>query len=238
MKKILLTVLALAILSVSAYADELRIAAGAGYKALVEDMAAYYEAKTGKKMERMYGNMGQVAAQVKLGGGICAVVGEESFLKTSGIPYTSYNPIGKGVLAIIVRKGLTISSPEDLKKPEFAKIAIPDATKAIYGKAGTQLMKNTGMADELEKRLIPGQTVPQAGSYVLSGEADAAFVNITFAVNNKDNLGGYIEVTKGYSPLEIAAATLEGCPVPEDLKTFIGMLGTPDMKKIAKKNGL
>jgi len=236
MKKILLTVLALTVFSLSAYADELRIAAGAGYKALVEDMAAYYEAKTGKKMERMYGNMGQVAAQVKLGGGICAVIGEESFLKTSGIPYTSYNPIGKGVLAIIVRKGLKISSPEDLKKPEFAKIAIPDAEKAIYGKAGTQLIKNSNLG--IEGKLLPAQTVPQAGSYVLSGEADAGFVNITFAGNNKDNLGGFIEVTKGYSPLEIAAATLEGCPVPEDLKTFIGMLGTPDMKKIAKKNGL
>lgn len=230
-------ILAALALSLTSYAGDLRVAAGAGYKTLVEDMAVYYETKTGKKMERMYGNMGQITAQVKLGGGICAVIGEESFLKTSGIPYTSYNPIGKGVLAIIVRKGLSISSPEDLKKPEFAKIAIPDAEKAIYGKAGTQLMKNSGMFAELEKKLIPGQTVPQAGSYVISGEADAGFVNITFASSNKANIGGFIEVQKGYSQLEIAAASLDGCPSPEELKTFIGMLGTPDMKKIAKKNG-
>ena len=237
MIKSLLIVAALAI-SLTSFAADLRVSAGAGYKSLVEDMAAYYETKTGKKLERMYGNMGQVTAQVKLGGGICAVIGEESFLKSSGVPYTSYNPIGKGVLAIITRKGLNITSPEDLKKPEFAKIAIPDTEKAIYGKAGAQLMKNTGMTEALEKKLIPGQTVPQSGSYVLSGEADAAFVNITFAGTNKDNIGSFIEVTKGYSPLEISMATLTDCPAPEELKQFIGMLGTPEMKKIAKKNGL
>lgn len=237
MKKILI-VLSLMLFGICAYADGLRVAAGAGYKPLVEDWANLYESKTGAKIERMYGNMGQVTAQVKLGGGICAVVGEYSFLKNSGIKFASFNPIGKGVLVIATRKGLKISSPDDLKKPEFAKIAIPDVQQAIYGKAGAQLMKNTGMDKALESRLIPAGTVPRAGSYVLTGEADAAFINMTFADNNKDKIGSYIVVEKGYSPLEITAAVLPECTGNKELHTFLNMLSTPDMKKIVKQNGL
>lgn len=237
MKRLLLVVAAMA-LCVSAYADGFRVAAGAGYKPLVEDWANLYESKTGVKVERMYGNMGQVTAQVKMGGGICAVVGEDSFLRNSGINFASYNPIGKGVLVIATRKGVTIKVPSDLKKPEFAKIAIPDVQNAIYGKAGAQLMKNTGLDKDLENRLIPSGTVPRAGSYVLTGEADAAFVNLTFAENNKDKLGSYIVVEKGYSPLEITAAVLPECSANKELHSFLNMLATPDMKKIAKQNGL
>ncbi len=237
MKKLLMMLLVLTV-AVSAYADGLRVAAGAGYKNLVEDWANYYESKTGKKMERMYGNMGQVAAQVKLGGGICAVIGEEGFLKTSGVNYASYTPIGKGILVLVTRKGLTITDPKDLVKPEFGKIAIPDTEKAIYGKAGLQLINNLGIAAEISPRLIPAGTVPRSGSYALTGEADAAFINITFANKNKENFGTVLVIEKGYNPLDIAAAVLPDCVNNEDLKTFIGMLSTPEVKKIVKQNGL
>ncbi|WP_277655741.1 molybdate ABC transporter substrate-binding protein [Seleniivibrio woodruffii] len=238
MKKILLTVLAVAVFSFSAYAEDLRIAAGAGYKNLVEDLASIYEAKTGKKAERMYGNMGQVAAQVKLGGGICLVIGEEAFLKASGVAYSSYTPIGKGVLTLVTRKGLTAKTPEDIRKPEFAKIALPDTEKAIYGKAGLQFLKSTGLYADVEKRIIPAATVPQSGAYALSGEVDAAFVNTTFAGANKDNLGSVIDIEKGYSPLEINAATLPDCRLTDEVKSFLDAISSPDGKKAAKKHGL
>jgi molybdate transport system substrate-binding protein len=237
MRKLIMLLLVV-MAAVSAYADGLLVAGGAGYKTLVEDWANLYESTTGKKIERMYGNMGQVTAQVKLGGGICAVVGEDSFLKSSGINFASYNPIGKGILVLAYRKGLTIASEKDLLKPEFAKVAIPDVEKAIYGKAGKQLLTNTGMMTEIEPKLIPAGTVPRSGSYVLTGEADAAFINITFANANKDKLGSFIVIEKGYTPLEITAAVLPECTENAELKSFLGLLSTPEMKQIVKKNGL
>ena len=237
MRKLVMMLLVFAV-SLSVYAEDLRIAAGAGYKNLVENWAQLYESKTGKKVERMYGNMGQVAAQVKLGGGICGVIGEEGFLKTSGVNYVSYSPIGKGILVLATRKGLTITSPEDLTKPEFAKIAIPDTQKAIYGKAGLQLINNKKIAAEVSPKLTPAGTVPRSGSYAVTGEADAAFINITFANANKDKLGTILMITEGYNPLDITEATVAGCENNADLKEFIGLLSTPEMKQIVKKNGL
>ena len=222
MKHLIIFFLAL-VLAIPAQAETLRTAAGAGYKKVVEQWAHLYEKKTGDKVERIYGNMGQVTAQVKQGGGICLVIGEKSYLSSHGLPIVSYRSIGTGRPVLVTRKGLTLSRVEDLNNAEFKRIVAPDYEKAVYGRAAHQILDHDNYRHILDKTMPVG-TVPRSGGYAISGEVDAAFINMTFALANQDKFGSLVELTEGFQPIEIVVGTLSGCEEKTEVKQFVELL--------------
>ena len=218
-------------------AESLRTASGAGYKKIVEQWAGLYEQETGKKIERIYGNMGQVTAQVQHGGGICLVIGDKSYLSSHNMPVQQYIAIGQGRPALVTRKGLTLASVADLAKPEYAKISAPDFQKAIYGKAAYQLL-TAGGYDDILKKVIEAGTVPRSGAYSISGEVDASFINLTFALANRDKFGSIIELKEGFQPIEIVAGIINGCEDDPEVAAFIRLLDTDSMREKLSAAGL
>lgn len=232
------TAIFLVLVSYGFSVENLRIAAGAGYKPLLEDWSALYQKQTGTKIERMYGNMGQVLAQVRMVHGICAVIGEKRFLKSSGLPFSDYRRIGTGKLVLVSRKGIKLTSLDDITNRQIERIAIPDKLKAIYGKAAYEVLMSTGFLKKISQKLLPAGTVPRSGSYAVTGDADVAFVNVTFAQKNKKRLGSALFIKDGYQTLEITLASLPSCKENKDLQKFLNFLETPKMRKIVKKHGL
>ena len=53
-------------------------------------------------------------------------------------------------------------------------------------------------------------SVPQVMAYVSKGEVDAGFLNRTAARQGKDKIGGSVEITQGYAPIEMVAAVVKG----------------------------
>ncbi len=213
----------------SAQAAVLRTASGAGYKKIVEQWATLYEQTTGHKAERIYGNMGQISAQVKQGGGICLVVGDKSYLSRAALPIQSFVLLGQGRPVLVSRKGLTLSSVADLAKPEFARISAPDYQKAIYGRAAHQILSQKQYLGILDK-VMPVGTVPRSGAYAISGEVDAAFVNMSFAMANKDKFGSMLELTAGFEAIEIVAGIIKGCETQAEVGEFVSLLSSDSMQ--------
>lgn len=80
-------------------------------------------------------------------------------------------------------------------------------------------------------------TVPQAMTYILTNEVDAGFVNLSEAIANKDNIGGFIKVDKKYyTPIQIVAGKLDSCD--ESCEKFADFLTTKTAKDIFEKYGL
>lgn len=237
MKKIIVLAFTAVLISAFAYAEPLRTAAGAGYKNVVEDWAVIYEKTTSQKSERIYGNMGQITAQITHGSGVCVVIGDKAYLSKTDLPISVFYEIGVGRPTLVTKAGLKAEKVADLKKAEFKKIAAPDFNKAIYGKAAYQILKSGGYDDILSKVMEAG-TVPRSGAYTISGETDASFINLTFAIANKSKFGSVTELTEGFEPIEISAGVLNGCEDNENVKTFIGLLDSVEMKNVVKKYGL
>ena len=213
----------------SVQAGVLRTASGAGYKKIVEQWATLYEETTGAQAERIYGNMGQISAQVKQGGGICLVVGDQSYLSKAALPISFFVHLGQGRPVLVTRKGLVLSSVADLAKPEFARISAPDYQKAIYGRAAYQVLRQEQYQAILDKVMAVG-TVPRSGAYAISGEVDAAFVNMSFALANKNKFGSMLELTEGFAPIEIVAAILNGCETQVEVSEFVSLLSSDSMQ--------
>jgi len=238
MKRLVLAFLLLFSFAALAQAEPLTVASGAGYKRLVTELAAAYEAKTGHKTELVFGNMGQIIAQAKASGKIQMIVGEQSFLKQAGLPLASFTELGKGALVVAWPKGKSFSSLADLARPEVKRVAMPDPAKAIYGIAGKEALAKAGLADSLKDKLLVVATVPQVMTYVVTGEVDAGLANLTDTLGQAGQIGGYFVVDPAlYSPISIIAGVLAGQQTPE-AAAFAAFLASPQGRELARKHGL
>jgi molybdate transport system substrate-binding protein len=229
----------LLILAASAAAHALTIAAGAGYRRPVMDLADRFQADTGIKVDLVFGNMGQVMSQIKAGAPVDLVLGDRSFLEKSGLPVASIKDLGLGRLVLAHAKGVRLDSPQDLAGPGIKRVAIPDRAKAIYGKAGNEFLERSGLASAVKDKLLVVATVPQVSTYLISGEVDAGLLNLTDALGIKDKIGGYLLIDPGlYDPILIAAGILADAPRADEAKRFLDFVSSPAARQIVEAHGL
>lgn len=226
-----------ALLLLTLQAQDLKIAAGAGYKKVVLKVIEAYE-KHGGAVDGFFGNMRQVSAQAKQSD-IALIIGDKNFLlNKSGLTIVKHDKVGEGKVVIVYPKeGQAITSAKSLLDDNIEKIAMPQPKKAIYGIAGEAFLKHEELYEKLKDKLYIVATVPQVMTYIIANEVDAGILNLTSALENKDKIGGYIEVNpKSYAPIEIIAAQLQGCD--KQCQSFVKFLQQNEAKAIFKSFGL
>lgn len=239
MKRVLLACLVVLLLASQALAEPLIIASGAGYKKLVTELAKAYETATKNKPELIFGNMGQVTSQAKGSGSVDVVVGEKGFLEKAGLSFSGMSEVGRGILVLAWPKGKTLKDAADIAKPEVRRVAMPDPKKAIYGRAASQFLENTGLKAKVGDKMLVVATVPQVTTYLISGEVDAGFANRTDVMDLGPAIGGYLEVDpKKYAPIVIVAGRLADAKNAASAKAFTDFLTTDVAKAIAEKHGM
>jgi len=239
MKKILLTISAIVLLLTSvAQASEIVVASGAGFRKMVVDIAGTCEKDFGVKMNMSFGNLGQVIAQIKTTGLVQAVIGDTRFLTKAGTEFASKDLLGEGKLVLIWRKGLTLTSVDEITTNKVGRLAIPNINKAIYGVAGKEYLDSKGIRDAVNDKLHIVATVPQVTSYVITGEVDAGFSNLTDTLGSLDKIGGYIVIDEGYKKIDIITGVIKGYESTDAAKRYLQCINSDQVKKIAKKHGL
>lgn len=221
-------------------AESVTMGAGAGYKRMLEDIIRNYEQQTGRKIDSVYGHMGQVIMQARTSGSIGFIVGELSFLKSSGLEFSSFTELGTGVLVLAYARNVTMASADDLNRAEIQKIAIPDPEQAIYGKAALEFLQNAGLYEKIQRKVVTVATVPQVSSYLISGDAEAGFINITDAIYIKPQIGGWIPVDQSrYRPIRLAIGIIKGFENKPEIRQFLDFLTTDgDTRAILKNSGI
>ncbi|RXJ86537.1 molybdate ABC transporter substrate-binding protein [Arcobacter sp. CECT 8985] len=232
MKKILLVFL---LFFYFANAQNLKVAAGAGYKKPLVKIIKLYEKQTNSKIDSFYGNLRQVSTQAK-NMDLQLVIGDKNFLKTkSGVDFKKYITIGKGKAVLAYTKD--IDSIEDLLSNKIKRIAIPAPQKAIYGIASMQILKNSKLLNKIKNKLLIVATVPQVSTYLITNEVDAGIINLTSALANKSKFKGYILIDDNlYSKIDIVAAITKNCN--KKCKSFLQFLKSEKAKTIFKNYGL
>jgi molybdate transport system substrate-binding protein len=222
-------------------AETLLVAAGAGYKRPVSELAVAFERKSGIKLEQIYGNLGQVLTQTAENGQVAIIFGDQAFLeKSKQVVFARYLTLGKGRLVLAWPKGGSLRQPAELVDSKYARIALPSPQNAIYGKAASEFLAASGLADKLAPRLLTVATVPQVSSYLVSGEVDAGFINYTDALGIQDKIGGFVEIDSAlYQPIHIVGGVVQGpaqnAPAVAALEQF---MASPEAHEILLRNGL
>lgn len=220
-------------------AEQITIAAGAGYKRPLMEIADLYEKRTGNHIDAVFGNMQQIFSQTRTSGKVSVIFGEKSFLNRSRLAFSSFHPVGKGTLVLAWRKGLKLKRLEELRGNEVGRLGMPDPEKAIYGHAATEYLKNSGLRAALSDKIMTLSTVPQVSAYLVSGEIDAGFINITDAIGIREKTGGMLLVPRNlYSPIDIQAAVVREFEKKKEVTAFLRFLKQRECKTILRHYGL
>lgn len=216
-------------------ADSLLLAAGAGYKKPVESLCAQFSQDTGIEMRRFYGNIAQILAQSERDGRVDVLIGDGKFLDKSRLELSRRVYLGTGRAVLAWTRGVKLERLADVTN--LARVAMPDPKQAIYGRAAAEYIEYAGL--RFAKAPMVVATVPQISTYLVTGEIDAGFINLTETLALRDKIGGYIELpTDSYTAIRIQAVLpvqAEPHPVRE---RFADYLTSEHARTILREFGL
>jgi len=218
--------------------DGLLVAAGAGYRRPVTELLEGFTQTSGIRAEGSFGNMRQVEAQVRQNPDIAVMIGDRVFLEPTNLA-EHWQFLGAGKLVLVTARGQAIESIDELRDARFARIALPDRERAVYGRAASMCLERLGLAQVLAERLLEVQTVPQVGAYLSTGEVDAGFVNLTEALALRERTGQQLEAPQQcYTPIELSAGIIKGKRDTAALRAFIEYLNSPAARQILARHGM
>jgi len=217
----------------------LTLASGAGYKRLVEELCSAFSKQSGMQTERLFGNMGQVTAQARESDTIDFIIGDKKFLDASDLSFDGEQIIGKGRLVAAFTRDSGITSLDQLTAPAVKRIAMPDAKKAIYGQAAREYLAAAGIWEKVQPKLLVTGTVPQVSTYVVTGEVDVGFINLTEARAIKDKVGQIVVIEEQlHAPILIVARHLKPGAKDSPAFLFTAFLQSDEARKIIARHGL
>jgi molybdate transport system substrate-binding protein len=180
-----LPALCVALLSAPALAEDVQVAVAANFTAPMKLIAADFEKDTGHKAVLTFGATGKFYAQITNGAPFDVFLAaddetparlEKEGAAVGGSRFT----YATGKLALwSAQPGVVDAQGEVLKKGDFKKIAIAAPKLAPYGAAAVETMNKLGLQAALEPKLVQGESIGQAFSFVSTGNAELGFIALS-----------------------------------------------------------
>ena len=213
----------------------------------MQDIVAGFEQQTGKHVNVVYGSSGNFYEQIQNGAPFdlffSANQDYAKKLEAGGLaePGTLY-PYANGKIVLWVASGSKVNLQEGLHAvldPGIHKLTIANPQHAPYGQAAVAALKKEALYDQVSGKLVLGENISQAASFVLSGSADAGIIALSLALSpNMKGKGRYIEVPDGdYSPIEQACVVLAKSKNKSAAQSFLEFIKTPAAKEILRNYG-
>lgn len=241
---------ALALLLLSSFisaAQEITIAAASDLQFALQDVKERFEKETGARVKLVFGSSGNLFTQIQNGAPFdlffSADIEYPQKLEAAGLaePGTLYE-YAAGKLVLWAPKDSTLDLSQGLAvllDPKIKKIAIANPAHAPYGRAAVSALQHEGIYEKVAGRLILGENISQAASFVVSGSADVGIVALSLALapSLKDK-GKYTEVPANeYPPIRQAAIVLKPSKQKPAAKGFLGYLKMPGVVETLKSYG-
>lgn len=171
-----------------ARAEDILVAAAASLTDVLKDLGKAYQAKSKHKIVLTLGPSNYLARQIDQGAPadvfFSADQAQMEFLEVNQRlePGTRKNLLSNQ-LVMIVAKGakLKLSAPSDLLRPEVKRFGLGDPNGAPVGIYTSKYLRDDGIWDKLQPKLVPLLDVRATVTSVEQGNVDAGFVYKTDA---------------------------------------------------------
>lgn len=243
----LIAVLAVAFISQLSATQGITVAAAADLQFAMQDVATRFQKETGKTVNLIYGSSGNFFQQIQNGAPFdmffSANLDYPKKLEAVGLTASgSYYQYAKGKIVVWVPRDskLELSSGlQVLLNPSIRKIAVANPQHAPYGQAAVAAMKKENIYDQVKDKLVLGENISQAASFVISGSADVGIVALSLALSpNMKDRGRYAEVQAGeYPPIEQACVILSSSKNKETAQQFLSFFKTPAIGDVLRSYG-
>ena len=229
------------------YAQEITVAAATDLRPALDEIASQFEPASGVHLHVIYGSSGDLFHQIQNGAPfdvfLSANVEYPQKLQSAGLVVPkSYFEYATGKIVLVVRADSKIDLSAGLSAlldPAVKKIAIANPEHAPYGVAAMSALKKANLADRLSSKIVIGENISQAASFVLGGGADAGIIalSLVLAPATRSQFR-YKEIPAGdYSPIVQACVALSSSRQKDAALKFESYLQAKDAAEILRRFG-
>ncbi len=225
-----------------AAADEIRVAVATNFAEPMSALVAQFGETSGHTVLVSAGSTGGHYAQIKNGAPFeaffAADVERPTLLEQEGIAVRGSRFLyAVGRLALwSPRPGFVDDEGRVLETGDFRFLAIANPELAPYGAAAREVLMARNVWSKLEGRLVQGQDIGQAYSFVSTGNAELGFV--AYSQINKpgaDSMGSHWLVPESlHRPIAQEAVLLRDVPAARE---FIEFVKSPAAREIIRRYG-
>lgn len=188
----------LLLLTLTAHAEKITIAAAADLKFAMDDIAgAFRDAHPSDEIELIYGSSGKFHTQIQQGAPydlyFSADIAFPRELLEAGLAASDVRPyaLGRIVLwsASLDASRMTLASLTDTK---ITRVAIANPKHAPYGKRAEEALRASGLWEQIEPKLVYGENIAHTAQFVQTGNAQVGIIALSLALSPElARLGGY-----------------------------------------------
>lgn len=206
----LLSMICALLLSLSAFAEKISIAAAADLKfAMDELVVAFRQAHPNDEVEVIYGSSGKFHTQIQQGAPFdlyfSADIEFPRQLAKVGLAASEVIPHAFGRIVLwSATQDASKMTLVNLTDPAIKRIAIANPKFAPYGKRAEEALRAQGLWDKVEPKLVYGENIAHTAQFVQTGNAQVGIIALSLALNPElSSKGGYWLIPEElHAPLE------------------------------------
>ena len=233
--------------TLSAQQQEIRVAAAADLNFAMTDLAAQYKKQSGAAVSVTYGSSGNFFSQIQNGAPFdllfSADIEYPRKLEAAGLtkPGTLYEyAVGRIAIWLPPDANLNVNKEQwkSLLDTSVHKIAIANPEHAPYGRAAVAALKNAGIYEQVQAKLVYGENISQASQFVQSGNAQAGIIALSLALSPPMRSGKCWQIPPSmHPPIEQAAVMLKAAKNKEAARAFLEFVKNETGRQILAKYG-
>ena len=229
-----------------AFPDQVHVAVAANFADCLEQLGTAFEESTGHELIISRGSTGKHFAQITAGAPFDVFFAADSErparLEADGltVPGSRFTYAVGGLVLWMPRRepDNDQSVVEVLKSPEYRHLAIANPRLAPYGLAAKQSLTSLGIWDELEPRLVMGQSVGQTWQFVATGNAQLGLVAYSQWSAAEDSAGSWWIIDADlHDPIEQQAVLMLSAAKNDAAKRLMDFVRGPQARLIIETYG-
>ncbi|WP_420149030.1 molybdate ABC transporter substrate-binding protein [Spirosoma sp.] len=241
MKKLILFLL---LFPLSVLAQPLRVAVAANAQFVMEQLKTAFQKKTGIDVESIVSSSGKLTTQIQQGAPydvfLSADMEYPQTLYKGGLTTAAPAIYAYGSLVLWTNGDLPVdASLKVLSDPKVRHVAIANPATAPYGEAAIAYLKHKKMLDQVQPKLVYGESISQVNQYVLSGSAEIGFTAKSVVLDpGLTKRGRWVDLPQtGYAPIAQGVVILKRSTQAKAAGQFLSFLHSPDARRILQQFG-
>jgi molybdate transport system substrate-binding protein len=229
----------------SVSAGEVRVAVAANFAGCLDRLAHAFEKSTGHDLIISAGSTGKHYAQIKAGAPFdvffAADAERPALLVEAGLAFPDSRftyAIGRLVLWMPMKKeDPDLKIDARLRSPDYRHLALANPRLAPYGRAAKQALTSLGLWEELEPRLVMGQSVGQVWQFVATGNAEMGFVALAQCLGAADPGSWQVIDADLHDPIEQQVVLLRSAADNDAASQFLDFIRQPENRLLIENCG-
>lgn len=230
--------------SLTSLAQELKVAVAANLQGVIKVLGKDFKQKTGIDIQPIVGSSGNLSTQIKNGAPFDLFLSADmtfpESLAKEGFSTKEPAVYAYGSLIICSIQNIGFENWERLLlSGRIKKIAIANPTIAPYGKAAEESLKLKGVLDDIQSKLVTGESISQVNTYITTGTVDVGFTTRALVkdIEGKTTIYWKEIDPKSYTPIKQGMIILKQSKETVNAQKFYEYMLSPAAKKILKEYG-